>query len=91
MTNVLHWRKTAWAALVLWSGYIGTWAVITDTGPAIVILWWLAGTVFFGALWLGMQPPFKRGRGLPGVFARTGLTTWRPQSHRAKEGRRGAR
>ena len=44
MTNVLHWRKMTWA-LVLWSGYVATWAVITGSGPAIVTLWWLVGTM----------------------------------------------
>jgi hypothetical protein len=90
MTNVLHRRKLTWA-LVLWSGYIGTWAVITDSGPAIVTLWWLAGTIFFGVLWLGTQPLFKRGRGRPGLVVRAGWTTRRLRSHRVSEGRRNAR
>ena len=42
MTSFLHWRKMTWA-LVLWSGYVATWAVITGSGPAIVTLWWLVG------------------------------------------------
>ena len=47
MTNVLHWRKTTWA-LVLWSGYVAAWALITGPGPAMVALWWLAGMVLLG-------------------------------------------
>lgn len=90
MTNFLHRRKMI-CALVLWSGYVGTWAVITDPGPATVTLWWLAGTTFFGALWLGTQPLFKRGPGLYGFFVRPGWTTWRLRSHRLIEGRPDAR
>jgi hypothetical protein len=86
MTNFLHRRKLT-LALVLWSGYVGTWAVLSDSGPAVVTFWWLAGTVFFGALWLGTQPLFQRDRGLPG-FVRPGWTTWRLRSHRVGEGRR---
>ena len=67
MTNFLHWRKMTWA-LVLWSGYVATWAVITDSGPTIVTLWWLAGMILFGTLWLGTQPLFQRGRGLSGFL-----------------------
>ena len=44
MTNFLHWRKMTWA-LVLWSGYVVAWTVITGSGPAIFTLWWLAGTI----------------------------------------------
>ena len=54
MTNFLHWRKTTWA-LVLWSGYIATWAVITGSGPSMVILWWLVGLVIFRPLWFATQ------------------------------------
>jgi hypothetical protein len=42
MTNFLHWHKMTWA-LVLWSGYIATWMVVTGSGPAIGAMWWLAG------------------------------------------------
>ena len=35
MTKFLHWRKTTWA-LLLWSGYLATWMVLTGSGPAIV-------------------------------------------------------
>ena len=52
MTDVLHWRKTTWI-LLLWGGYVPTWAVITGSSPAIVALWWLAGALVFGVLWLG--------------------------------------
>jgi hypothetical protein len=54
MTNVLHWRKTTWI-LLLWGGYVPTWAVITGSSPAIVALWWLAGALVFGVLWVGSR------------------------------------
>ena len=76
MTNFLHWRKMTWA-LVLWSAYVPTWAVITGSGPAMVTLWWLAGMIVFGTLWLVTQPLFQQGRGLKGVFSRPGWTNWR--------------
>ena len=60
MPTILHSRKLA-SVLVLWSGYVPTWAVITGSGPAIVTLWWLAGTLCFGALWAGTQTLFRRG------------------------------
>ncbi len=66
MTNFLHWRKTT--AIVLWSGYVPTWAVITGAGPAIVMLWWLVGMIVFGSLWLATQPLFRKERGLTGFF-----------------------
>lgn len=59
MTDFVHRRTLTWA-IVLWSGYVGTWAVITDSGRANVTLWWLAGTIFCGALWLGVQPGRRR-------------------------------
>ncbi len=65
MPNFPHWRKATWA-LVLWSGYIATWAVITGPGPAIVTVWWLAGLVAFGLLRFATQPLFRQGRGLDG-------------------------
>jgi hypothetical protein len=93
MTNFLHWRKMTWA-LVLWSGYVATWAVITGSGPAIVTMWWLAGMTALGSLWLATQPLFQRGRGLNGVFSWPGWTNWRVvnlhRTHRATEPRRDA-
>ena len=78
MTNFLHWRKMTWA-LVLWSGYVATWAVITGSGPAIVTLWWLAGMIVLGSLWLATQPLFQKGRGLrassSGPAGRTGASS----------------
>ena len=62
---------------MLWSVYVPTWAVITGSGPAIVTLWWLAGMIVFGALWLGTQPLFRQGRGFNGVFSWPGWTDWR--------------
>ena len=46
MTNFLHWRKMTWV-VVLWSGYLATWAVITGSGVAILAVWWLVGLVVF--------------------------------------------
>ena len=76
MTSFLHWRRMTWA-LVLWSGYVLTWAVITGTSPAFVTLWWLVGMSVFGALWLATQPLFQQGRGYRGVFSWPGWTNWR--------------
>ena len=50
MTSFLHWRKMTWA-LVLWSGYVATWAVMTGS--------WLIGTsvlVSLQALPRGRRP-----------------------------------
>jgi hypothetical protein len=88
MTNFLHWRKMTWA-LVLWSGYVPTWAVVTGSGPAMVMLWWLVGMIVFGSLWLVTQPLFQKGRGLTGCFVRPGWTDWRVvnlhRNHRSTE------
>jgi len=62
MTNVLHWRRMSWV-LVLWSGYVATWAVLTGPDPAFVTLWWLLGMSVVGALWLATQPLFQQWRG----------------------------
>ena len=78
MTNVLHWRKTTWV-LLLWGAYVPTWAVITGSGPGIVALWWLAGAIVFGVLWLGTQPLLRQGRGFSGIVSwpagRTGASS----------------
>ena len=50
----------AWA-LALWSGYIAAWTALSGAGPAMVVLWWLAGMALVGALWLATQPRFKGG------------------------------
>jgi hypothetical protein len=76
MINFLGWRKMTWA-LVLWSGYVATWAVITGPGPAIVTLWWLVGVILLRSLWLATQPLFQKGRGLTVYFVRPGRTNWR--------------
>ena len=93
MTNVLHWRKMTWV-LVLWCGYVATWAVITGSGPAIVTLWWLVGMIVLGSLWLATQPLFQQGRGPNGFFVWPGRTNWRVvnlhRTHRATEPRRDA-
>lgn len=49
MTGFLRWQKMTWI-LVLWSGYIATWTVVTGPSPAIVAVWWLAGVIVFGQL-----------------------------------------
>ena len=94
MTKFLHWRKMTWA-LALWSAYIATWTTLTGAGPAMVALWWLAGTACLGALWLATQPLFRKGRGLSGFFVWPGWTDWRVvnlhRTHRAREPRREAR
>ncbi len=76
MTNFLHWRKMTWA-LVLWSGYVTVWMVVTGSGPAIVTLWWLAGMITLGLLWLATQPLFRQGRGVRGFFVTPGPGRWR--------------
>ena len=93
MTSFLHWRKMTWA-IVLWSGYVPTWAMITGSGPAMVTLWWLVGVTVLGSLWLATQPLFQKGRGLAGVFVRPGWSDWRVvnlhRTHPARELRRDA-
>jgi hypothetical protein len=93
MTKFLHWRKMTWA-LVLWSGYVATWTVITGSGPAIVTLWWLVGMTVLGSLWLATQPLFQQGRGLNAFFVWPDRTDWRVvnlhRTHRASEPRRDA-
>jgi hypothetical protein len=93
MTNVLHWHKMTWV-LVLWSGYIATWTVITGSGPANVTIWWLAGLVAFGLLWFRTQPLLRQGSGLHGLFVRPGWTHRRVidlnRTNRGTEARRNA-
>jgi hypothetical protein len=43
--------------------------VITGSGPATVALWWLAGAIVFGVLWLGTPSRFRQGRGFSGMFS----------------------
>jgi hypothetical protein len=74
VTHFLHWRKTTWALLV-WSGYIATWAAITGPAPAAVVVWWLVGLVVFGSLVAVTRPRSRQGRGLGG-FVRPGWTHW---------------
>ena len=59
MTNFLHWRKMT-CALVLWSGYVVAWTVITGSGAALFTLWWLAGTIGCCSLWVATQPYLPR-------------------------------
>ncbi len=76
MTGLVHWRKMT-GALVLWSGYVVAWMVIAGSGVEIAALWWLAGMMVFGSLWLAAQPSFQQGRSLDGLFVQLGWTNWR--------------
>ena len=76
MTNFLNWPKTTWA-LVLWSGYIATWTLVTGPGPAMVALWWVAGMIVLGSLLFATQPLFHHGPGLSGLFVWPRVTEWR--------------
>jgi hypothetical protein len=69
MTNFRHWRMATWA-LLLWSGYMATWMVVTGYGPAVVALWWLAGIVALDVLSRAAQPLFRSPRGFRGPAAR---------------------
>lgn len=93
MTNFLQWRKMTWA-LVLWSGYVAIWTVITGARPAMVALWWFAGMIVVGSVWLATQPLFQQGRILSGFFVWPGWGDWRVvnlhRTHRAAEPRRDA-
>jgi hypothetical protein len=44
MAYVLRGRGMSWA-LALWSAYVATWMVLTESGPARGVAWWLAGVV----------------------------------------------
>ena len=81
MTKFLHWRKPTWA-LMLWSGYIATWTLITGPGPAMVALWRLAGMTVLGSLFFATQPLFHQGPGLSGLFVWPGRADWRVNLHR---------
>ena len=69
MARFLHWHKMTWV-LVLWSGYIAAWMVVSGSGPASVALWWFAGMIVFDLLWHLTQSRSRRARGLRGLFAR---------------------
>ena len=71
MSMYLHWRTMAWA-LVLWSAYVGAWAVMTGSGPAPFILWWLAGTIILSSLWLATQAVGHQRHGVDALFVRPG-------------------
>ena len=81
-------------AIVLWSGYVPTWALVTGSGPAIVMFWWLVGMIVFGALWLATQPLFQKGRGRIRSFVPPRWRGWRivnlHRTNRATEPRRDA-
>ena len=51
MRTFLYRPSMTWA-LVLWGAYVGVWTVTTDSGPALLTLWWLAGTIVVVSLWL---------------------------------------
>jgi len=80
VTNFLLWRKTTWA-LLLWSVYIATWALITGSGLAMVIVWWLVGLVVFRPLWAATRPLFRQGGGGLDGFVRPGWTHRRVANH----------
>jgi hypothetical protein len=61
MTNVFRWPGMTWVLLLLWSGYVATWTVITAAGPVLAGLWWVAGMIVLGSLWLATQPLFQPG------------------------------
>jgi hypothetical protein len=85
VTNFLHWRKMTWV-VVLWSGYLATWAVITGSGAAILAVWWLAGVVVFRRVWFATQPVFGQVRNFDG-FVRAVCTRWRVVNlHRTNRG-----
>jgi len=65
MTNVLHWPGMTWA-LMLWSGYVATWAVLTGAAPEFATLWWLLGMSVVGALSLATRQLFQTWRGHEG-------------------------
>ncbi|WP_329642807.1 hypothetical protein [Gaiella sp.] len=44
MANVLRGRGMS-LALALWSAYVATWMVLTESGPGRGVAWWLAGVV----------------------------------------------
>ena len=60
MTKVLRRPGMSWV-LVLWSGYVVTWTVMSAAGPAPAALWWLAGLIVFGSLRLATKPLFRQG------------------------------
>ena len=64
MADFLHWHRMRWV-LVLWSGYVALWMVIVGAGVAGAVLWWLAGVIVFGSLWLATQPQLRPGTRRP--------------------------
>ena len=61
MTNVLRRPRMIWVLALLWSAYVTTWTAITAAGPVLAALWWFAGLVAFGSLWLATKPLFRHG------------------------------
>ena len=57
MTRFAFGRKGT-CALVLWSGYLLTWAAASGARPASVVMWWLAGLALLEmfTLSLGRKP-----------------------------------
>jgi hypothetical protein len=49
-TTSLAFGRTTTVALVLWSGYLATWAAVSDSDAAIVAMWWLAGVCLVEAI-----------------------------------------
>ena len=59
MTEVRHRRKMI-GTLVLWSAYVATWTTITGSGPELFAVWWLAGTIALGSLWVALRPRLRQ-------------------------------
>jgi hypothetical protein len=74
MSRFLHLRTMTWV-LGLWSAYVAAWAGITASGPALFTLWWLAGTIAFGSLWLARQPILQQARGADRSLVRFGRSS----------------
>ena len=56
-------RATMWV-LVIWSAYIATWAWVSDSSPAVVAAWWLAGFCVLQGLARDSAPSDAARRGL---------------------------
>jgi len=47
--SLLAGRPKGWM-FALWSGYIATWAIVSDSSPLVVAAWWLAGICLMQAI-----------------------------------------
>jgi hypothetical protein len=55
--SLLAGRPAAWL-FALWSGYIATWAIVSNSSPLVVAAWWLAGICLAQAI----ERPLSRNR-----------------------------